>query len=1373
MMLLIMIMSIGMGMGLGMGMAVNGKRSKIHERFSTFSSSSLTSSSSILSCSALSSSISSTSSSSSSSSNPSSLILSPELIDALELRPIIKSISSFAGTKRGHDIISSILDHDVANTNDKFSLDDIANGNDDDDNNDNNNDYFKMARTIEDVNKNYGPVEEALLVLRHYRSHHSPRDNSHRQNNFNENEKDNDKIPIPIPIPISIPPLYDEGSSPFDETPIDSDFDDFLKKMETISSFSKSSLSKSLFLKGSSSLGARNRHRVLGIDSGIGSDSSSIDNSNSELLTLEDIMQAEQLTRKIVNVHQWAITTNPTTTATTSTTTTPSTPATNPTNIKNITLDNNNNCPIPILSKIGKCPTADLEKLQNLLYLANDAILIVDKDNVVNHGDEYNMNEVSIPIIQNDNKNTNVGDSDSNDHGRYTFQLKSHKFPELAILEEKVRVLKKKVGMMIRDSIQTLRNSSSSSNINNNSNSSCQSNKRNNNNNNNNAKIEGPFSLNNRIVILIPNDYFSKTSSSSSSSSLNSYTTRGTLGKAYRYMEPNNIIPFGDKLILESQLLQEEQDRIIMEMTKVVRKAYKSIRRGWNDLICIDVAFAKASFGLMIAEEGAASSIRRGGGGRDEQPQKSMVVDAMVPIVECEGCMNVDGFIHPLLALRRRRLRFSNGGIDNDAAKVVAGAGRGTAEGIIMPIVVPIDLSLGTKPSLLSNDVGSDDDDITTTNNDNSKKGIHKNCLIISGANGGGKTVAMKAFGVAAIMIRFAIPISTVVELPRNRRRQQKIRSDISSSKSKSTIPRIDFFHEFHALIGDGQGMEGGQSTMTSRLDATSLLLHGLKDRKDNDNDSSNNNNNNNNNRKRQERYALILLDELGGGSDPATGGALGRSILEWLLDEKRDSIDNNDGNNSIMHARTIVTTHSPRIKAFGSDITTGAGCAAVLPRKTVVASTTTITEPTSMIIPGMSMTTSSTSHHQLRYGVSGGSDLLAVASRSSPPLPEFILSRAADLASSSSHRNHHRDKRSSGDNDDDDDVDEDNDNNDDGAWVSLQDLTSSLEDDREELRQTLEDTVRIKRDLEGMGKATIALAKNLRRKTERDERRLEDLLKSLRGEVEGTTTTTTNNNNNNNNNDKGDDDDKDEDKRIWRTYNDLYDIVGTTLSDLHVVKKRSKGREENMLRTFGMGLRMIPHDYNFKGGETIVIIGSGGEREGELATVVVSSSSSSSSGEFGDDDGTVTVIPNAASDPDLNADDGSKMETLTLYREDVALWDDSPVIKDWNPCDNEDWIGGGNGVDDWYNGNRGDSATGRSKQALSDGKDYDFVFSSSTESTSSSSSSSENPPTANWRTVMKDKESRPPSFTSARERKAAKVKNKNGKKKGKKKNKR
>merc|ERR1712238_347669 len=142
--------------------------------------------------------------------------------------------------------------------------------------------------------------------------------------------------------------------------------------------------------------------------------------------------------------------------------------------------------------------------------------------------------------------------------------------------------------------------------------------------------------------------------------------------------------------------------------------------------------------------------------------------------------------------------------------------------------------------------------------------------------------------------------------------------------------------------------------------------------------------------------------------------------------------------------------------------------------------------------------------------------------------------------------------------------------------------------------------------------------------------------------------------------------------------------------------------------------------------------------------------SSSSSSGEFGDDDGTVTVIPNAASDPDLNADDGSKMETLTLYREDVALWDDSSVIEDW------------------YNGNRGDSATGRSKQALSDGKDYDFVFSSSTESTSSSSSSSENLPTANWRTVMKDKESRPPSFTSARESTAAKVKNTNGKKKGK-----
>jgi DNA mismatch repair protein MutS2 len=65
--------------------------------------------------------------------------------------------------------------------------------------------------------------------------------------------------------------------------------------------------------------------------------------------------------------------------------------------------------------------------------------------------------------------------------------------------------------------------------------------------------------------------------------------------------------------------------------------------------------------------------------------------------------------------------------------------------------------------------------------------------LIISGANGGGKTLSMKSFGLVCVMAKLAIPI-------------------VSSS-----IPVVDFFDEILVSVGDYQDIEDGESTFTAR----------------------------------------------------------------------------------------------------------------------------------------------------------------------------------------------------------------------------------------------------------------------------------------------------------------------------------------------------------------------------------------------------------------------------------------------------------------------------------------------------------------------------------------------------------------------------
>ena len=326
--------------------------------------------------------------------------------------------------------------------------------------------------------------------------------------------------------------------------------------------------------------------------------------------------------------------------------------------------------------------------------------------------------------------------------------------------------------------------------------------------------------------------------------------------KSTVYMEPAEMIPLNNTEAALSAEQSEEEERILLEISSHFARNAGPIRRLLRAVENLDLAAARARHGNWV--HGIIPNLQ-------DISSKGPDINALV---------HLQSVLHPLL-LERTLPELPCPPLPEVPMTTLAQDGPMAAVNLIpelwQEIVPPSDVEVHTKKQALAKEQNEDQPktrapvpiDIVVPNG--------TSVVAVTGPNTGGKTVSLKTLGLMSLMAKagILIPVS-------NRIQQMDAEGKTKFILGDDKTQFIGWFDRVLADIGDGQNLQQNLSTFSGHVKRLQRIL------------------------KEATTSSLVLLDELGSGTDPGEGAALAIALLVHFSEKS---------------ALTFATSHHAEVK--------------------------------------------------------------------------------------------------------------------------------------------------------------------------------------------------------------------------------------------------------------------------------------------------------------------------------------------------------------------------------------------------------------------------------------------------------------------------
>ncbi|EIE19122.1 hypothetical protein COCSUDRAFT_38365 [Coccomyxa subellipsoidea C-169] len=306
------------------------------------------------------------------------------------------------------------------------------------------------------------------------------------------------------------------------------------------------------------------------------------------------------------------------------------------------------------------------------------------------------------------------------------------------------------------------------------------------------------------------------------------------------YLEPPAAVPLNNELAAARGEAYAAEEAVLWRLTGLVVDAEEDVRRALEIVLWLDLTAAKARYGRWIngelptfAEFARTTKARTS---RQKEAQALQRATASPKEADDEFLIRLRRLRHPLLHADYLIWKEA-------AARNQPQSSRAASAGPLRRLSNRKDV-MARNSGMLVEDEPSEEEAASEEGHEGTPKPPvpidicmkpDTRCVIITGPNTGGKTATLKAFGLAVLMAKAGLPVPAAAPV------------------------RLAPFSGVLADIGDEQSLAANLSTFSGHLRRIQAL------------------------RREADGRSLVLLDEVGTGTDPAEGAALGIALLRAL----------------------------------------------------------------------------------------------------------------------------------------------------------------------------------------------------------------------------------------------------------------------------------------------------------------------------------------------------------------------------------------------------------------------------------------------------------------------------------------------------------